>query len=164
MRHHIGTTVLAAAALLLAACGDIPDSAGDVEQAQRLAAADATRYVVVFDSRGALPADADDRVREAGGAIVQTLPQVGVAIATSDDHDFASALEAKRGVRAVGAEGSFRLLEPHAVRQTEVPPEVAPEVDRQVGASGVEWGLFDDWQWNVRRVKADAAWDVTTGS
>ena len=164
MRHHIGTTVLAASALLLAACGDIPDSVGDVEQVQRLAAADATRYVVVFDSRGALPADAADRVRAAGGSIVQTLPQVGVAIATSYDPNFASALEAERGVRAVGAEGSFQLLEPHAVRQAEVPPEVTPEADREVGASGVEWGFFDDWQWNVRRVKADAAWEVTTGS
>ena len=164
MQRPIGIATLALSAVLLVACGDLPDGAHGVEQVQRLAAADATRYVVVFDDRQAIPADADARVRGAGGAIVQRLPQVGVAIATSDDPDFASALEAERGVRAVGAEGAFRLLEPRAVRRADVPPETTTAVGREVGASGVEWGFFEDWQWNVRRVNADAAWDVTTGS
>ena len=164
MRHHIGTTILAASALLLAACGGIPEGAGDAEQVQRLAAADATRYVVVFEHRRAIPTDANALVHAAGGSIVQTLPQVGVAIATSDDPDFASALEAERGVRAVGAEGAFRLLEPQAVHRADVPPEATTAVGRDVGTSGVEWGFFEEWQWNVRRVKADAAWEVTTGS
>ena len=164
MPRHTGTATLAACVLLLAACSDRPESAGDSDAAQQLSAADQTRYVVVFDDRRSIPADADARARRAGGSIVQALPQVGVAIATSDDPGFASALEAERGVRAVGAEGAFRLREPYAFDRAEVPSDATGAAGHEVAASGVEWGIFEDWQWNVRRVKADAAWEVTTGS
>jgi lantibiotic leader peptide-processing serine protease len=105
------------------------------------------RYVVVFGGSQVLPTV----VEKAGGSIVRAFPQVGIAIASSRSPTFAAKLRGK--VLAVGREGLWTL----------------PDVE--VVAKSVENGpgpLVDDAyypdQWDIRRVQADAAWNITTGS
>ena len=58
-------------------------------------------YVVVFNDHSRLPADADAKVKAAGGVITERLPQVGAVAAVSANPGFDAAMEATQGVRAV---------------------------------------------------------------
>jgi len=122
------------------------------------------RYVVVFTG-SSIPADAADLVAAAGGTLVDGLPEVGVGFATSADPTFAERLQTAAGVESVG-------------REDELEVEAAGAGDGDEGSlveGGADGGtpvatgptaaddLYAD-QWNIRRVKADQAWAVTTGS
>jgi subtilisin family serine protease len=117
----------------------VPVSAGSGSQ----------RYVVVFET--GLPKNAASLVATAGGELVKTFPQVGVAIATSTRADFAASLEGARGIFAVGGARFLSL------------PEGQVYVDAGAPDPTVDTGYLDD-QWDIRRVGADRAWDITTGS
>jgi subtilisin family serine protease len=109
-----------------------------------------TRYVVVFNTKK-IPAKAAKRIRAAGGKLVKRFPRVGVAIATSRDPRFAAALSAKGGVHSVGVERFFALPSTEAFVAADQP------------VPGADDGYFD-YQWDIRRVNAHLAWDITTGS
>jgi subtilisin family serine protease len=107
------------------------------------------RYVVVFEE--SIPENAARLVGAAGGELVKTFPQVGIAIATSTSPDFAASLEGRTGVFAVGGERFLTL------------PEGEVHADAETPDPGVDTGYFGR-QWDIRRVGADRAWDITTGS
>lgn len=111
-----------------------------------------TRYVVVFAGDG-VPRDAARAMAAARGKLVTVLPEVGIGIAVSDNPDFARVLDRSRGVVAVGEERFMPFSEHGAPVEDEMD---APE-------SSVDTGYFT-YQWDIRRVRADEAWSVTTGS
>ncbi|UCC71026.1 MAG: S8 family serine peptidase, partial [Gemmatimonadota bacterium] len=106
------------------------------------------RYVIVFQKK--VPRKAAQIVADAGGELVGTLPEVGLGLATSSDPSFAESL---RGVRAVHSVGVARF---HALPETEV-------YVSENGPTPADVGYFN-YQWDIRRVKADEAWNTTTGS
>ena len=80
------------------------------------------RYVIVFNGNK-MPKRAAEIVGRAGGKIVNSLPRIGVAIATSSRPDFASKLRGAQGVHSAGLEG-FHSLPPLEVKEfNETEPE-----------------------------------------
>ena len=115
------------------------------------------RFVVVFAS-ATIPPGAQRLIESAGGAVVEAFPEVGIAVAVSDSVSFAARVGQSAMVESVGEERTRPLptetigaIEPDAVGP--VPCTDSAPCDR-----------FYPLQWNIRRVRADAAWAVTTGS
>lgn len=103
------------------------------------------RYIILMKNDGVSNALAAD-VEAAGGTLVGTLPQVGIAIATSSDADFAANASALRGVKQVGVEAT------HSVPNTFSAGSQAPEAN---GVTLLDAGLL----WGIDRVHAPDAWD-----
>ena len=83
--------------------------------------------------------------RCAGGTLVRALPQVGIAIATSSDANFAANAAGIKGVAEVGAEPAFSIP---------VADSVEAEVPEAGGATLSDAGLL----WGIDRVHAPDAW------
>ena len=82
--------------MFLGACsGDVVGPATLETQAET-----SERYVLVYNG-DSVPAKAQAAIEAAGGQLVSTLPQVGIAVAVSSNPDFAAAAEGG-GVQAVG--------------------------------------------------------------
>jgi subtilisin family serine protease len=98
---------------------------------------DRPRFIVMFEAESGLPATFEQMVTSAGGSLVRAIPQVGMAIA-SGDAAFAARIERTPGVQ-----------------------RVAPDKELQSGPGGVETLLAPNppvVPWNMRAIKADAAW------
>ncbi|MCZ7542177.1 MAG: S8 family serine peptidase [Anaerolineae bacterium] len=110
------------------------------------------RYVIVFNGNR-IPGNAANAIAAAGGQLVRTFPEIGVGIAVSGDPNFAANARGVRGVQQAGPSGAFTL------------PSVMVSEDLQANAPdpAVDIGYYT-YQWDIRRVGADRAWDVTTGS
>lgn len=102
------------------------------------------RFLIVYRSEGSVPADAAKKVAAAGGTIVQTLPSVGLAIATGPS-GFADKIGKDGSVLAAGAEQ--RWSQPKTIKPTWDAPEFPAGSD-----------FFYGTQWNIRRVNAPQAW------
>lgn len=110
------------------------------------------RYVVAFNAE-AIPPDAEAIVAASGGTLAKTFPRIGIAIAQSSDPDFAQNLGKNASVYAVSVE-----------RHHDLPPL---EVEVFEEASGPDPGIdtyYYQYQWDIRRVRADQAWEITSGS
>jgi subtilisin family serine protease len=77
---------------------------GITSSGARAGAADT--YIVLY-KQAAVPADAASTVAGAGGTLVYSYDQIGVAIARSDSASFSSALSASKDVEGVSATGQF---------------------------------------------------------
>ena len=70
--------------------------------------ADEGRYVILM-KKNSIPADLGAKVAAAGGSLVRTIPQVGIAIATSSDASFASKASGINGVQSAGLQTASTL-------------------------------------------------------
>jgi subtilisin family serine protease len=110
------------------------------------------RYLILMRGNS-IPSGLAADVSAAGGELVRTLPQVGIAVATSSDPAFADAMSSVRGVKSVGAAVT------HSLPQSVVPEVAAPQVSG--GAFLYDAGLL----WGINRVGAPDAWAAgATGS
>jgi subtilisin family serine protease len=105
------------------------------------------RYVIVFNGKK-IPKKAAAQIEDAGGTLVKTLPEIGVAIATSDNPNFAQNVKHAKGVLEAGQERFLAL-----------PFTEAHEFEGDVAEPA-----YSIYQWDIRRVKADQAWEFSTGS
>lgn len=103
-----------------------------------------SRYIILFN-KSAIPASADSKIARAGGEIVVSLPQVGIAIATSSDPEFSARASGIRGVASVGPEAV------HGVPDTE--EKAMPEAP-----TGADVLLSTGLLWGIERVHAPEAW------
>lgn len=110
-----------------------------------------SRYIIMF-SKSAIPANANGKIASAGGQVVLSLPQVGIAIAASSDPDFAVRASGIKGVFSVGPEAMHGL--PNTTEQATLEAHLAPDE------------LFDSGElWGIERVHAPEAWSFGhTGS
>jgi lantibiotic leader peptide-processing serine protease len=111
------------------------------------AATPASRFVVLLKN-DQIPSDARQLIEAAGGRIVKTFSSVGIIVATSENPDFVSSLAFSSPVESV----SNACLRP--------PPGVGSLTSGNVTPADD----FFSYQWNIRRVKADKAWRITSGS
>lgn len=118
---------------------------------QAAAEGEPVRYTVVFNGTK-IPKKAADMIADAGGELVLTLDKIGVGVAVSNDPNFAESLKGARGIHSVG-QVRFHSLPTPEVTITEA-TEPDPDVD----------GGYYALQWDIRRVKANQAWDISTGS
>jgi subtilisin family serine protease len=124
-----------------------------------------TRYVVVFQNQN-IPENAAQLIEAAGGRLVKTLPSIGVVIAVSNNPGFASSLSNTPGIDSVSMERSLRVQNANKSepaersrkgrKTNESQPVECSENSRNDSCFGE--------QWNIRRVQADDAWRITTGS
>ncbi len=98
-RRFVRFGVLAALAGMAAALAIAITSSG-----ARAGAADT--YIVLYN-QSAVPENAASTIEGAGGALVYSYDQIGVAIARSDSASFASTLSTAQGVEGVSATGQF---------------------------------------------------------
>lgn len=103
--------------------------------------------------QGQIPADLGAQVSAAGGTLVRTLPEIGYAVATSDDPAFATRLGAQPGVLAVTRDVTLRWTPDPATlgAPVEAAEPATPAVDPTTAA-------FFACQWNMRNIDAPGAW------
>lgn len=111
---------------------------------------DSQSYLIM--ARGnSLSGDLADQVADAGGELTRTIPQIGLAVATSGNPDFAAQLERARGIRSVVTNVSARWIDPG---QQVVPEQVDNPPD-----SGDDDPFFD-LQWGHDAIDAPEAWNT----
>lgn len=145
MKTRLGTLGLA---LFLGACsGDVVGPATLETQAET-----SERYVLVYNG-DSVPAKAQVAIEAAGGQLVSTLPQVGIAVAVSSNPDFADAAQSS-GVQAVGVAPASAL--PDGAVSAPAALEAPTPADAFYNAGEL---------WGINRVRAPQAWAAgETGS
>lgn len=141
-------------------------------------AADPERLIVVF-SGSALPGNAADVVRAAGGTVVETLPEIGVVVAEAigtSGEALAARLRRQPGVLGVGPDIEMELIGMATTGPEEFSgPLGHTPVDFPFTGNPVDWFYTSTFQqWAVKRVGAQGggvaggsspgAWDVTFGA
>jgi subtilisin family serine protease len=109
------------------------------------ALADADRYILLMKSNS-VPQDLARKVQAAGGTLVRTLPQVGIAIVTAERADFASAIARDARVQSVGQAVAHTLPKATSRRAA----LEAPTAEDDLFETGELWG--------INRVHAPQAW------
>jgi subtilisin family serine protease len=116
------------------------------------ALADGERYVLMMKN-DAIPANLARTVQQAGGTLVRTLPQVGIAIAVSSDPRFAATLARDSRLASVGPAAANAL------------PTTADAPDAPTAPTAVDTLYTAGLLWGIDRVKAPQAWAMGyTGS
>lgn len=159
-------SLFVAGAVGLAACSDEVPTAATLDGANLSAATASSdgvvsgRYTILM-KKNTVPVDLAARIEKAGGKIVRTIPEVGIAIAAAENPNFASVVGSDARVMSVGLEPAMALPEPlefasDALQPLGHPPVPVdpslrpdPAVDN-LYAAGLVWG--------VERVNAPAAW------
>jgi subtilisin family serine protease len=127
-------------------------------------------HFVVLGAPGHALKRVEKAVRESGGSVVQSWPQIGVVVAASPSTAFASAVRRKPGVQGAGATRNLaELAEPAAAptslasadRLLEATTDVvtAPAAARSADAEPLAAN-----QWNMKAIRADKANAVSGGS
>lgn len=101
------------------------------------------QYIIMIKAKAGIPDDLDMAVAEAGGELVSTVPEIGMAVAVSEAEDFADNLKHK-AVMCVLPELKVQWIPDEMYTQ-----QVSPED---------EW--FWEYQWNMQAIDAPAAWDA----
>jgi subtilisin family serine protease len=113
------------------------------------ATASSPRSYLIVANGNSLPAGLAARVQAAGGSVTSTIPQIGVAAATSSATDFKSRVEAVPGVRSVV---------PNLVRQW-IGPMRDPIADANPPSTGDNDSRFQ-LQWGLDAIDAPEAWNA----
>jgi subtilisin family serine protease len=125
-----------------------------------IASAGATGTFLVVYKGTALPSTAAATIQAAGGSLVASYPQIGVAVATSNDATFGATLRASDGsVKDAVATARFgtRVTDPSGVGVTD-----AAAVDPGTPAPGDD--SLSGLQWDMAQIQAPEARAVTGGS
>jgi subtilisin family serine protease len=113
-------------------------------------------YLVMYKN-GASSAGAESAIADAGGAMVVNHREVGLVVATSDQTDFASAMESKSGVEEVAvSETPIAQVNPVSTDSHDQPSEMpnSPATPDNLAAL----------QWDMRQIHAFEAHAITGGS
>jgi len=157
MRHRRWYAhAIAASAVLMAACQDLPTkvpSAGTPAlSVQATAARYTAEHVVIFDA--GVPADFDARIAALGGTVVRVLQPIGVAIVTGLSDDGAADLAAARDISAAARDVSVQALPIPSDIVTQALPTGSPApVSHDPTAAA-----FFPIQWDMHIIHVDDAW------
>ncbi|HSB55252.1 MAG TPA: S8 family serine peptidase [Gemmatimonadales bacterium] len=158
MRKLSGLPIaVAALGLVLAGCASETPITPRAQylQPERAALSAGTSYLIL--GRGnKLPANLESLVTEAGGAVVSTIPAIGVAVATSASPDFSTRAAAGAGIESVAEDQVVQWISPNE-RVIEA-GEVSGEDVGQSSHGNNE--TFFNLQWAPRAVHAPEAWDA----
>jgi lantibiotic leader peptide-processing serine protease len=142
MKRLVILFLLAALTLML-----VPAAAPTAAQGETI------RWVINYNG-SFIPANAEANIEAAGGELVRTLPQVRLAIAVSDNPNFANTMKGMNRVHSVGEVPAMSVPELEVV-PAELTPDIVPDPP----------AAFWDELWGIARVNAPAAWDAgITGS
>jgi subtilisin family serine protease len=120
-----------------------------------LSSLSASNSYVILGKGNKLPGNLAILVSQAGGTLTGTVPQIGVATATSGDADFSAKAAGIAGVEAVALDQMVQWVSPNERVQE------AGEVGEDVGqASHGNNETFFNAQWAPKSVHAPEAWDA----
>src|SRR5258706_15421605 len=130
-------------------------SSDRTKAATNVAASPATgnQYLVEFKS-ARLPSDLQNRIAALGGRIIDTFPEMKVALVADLTDEGAAALESQGDVADVTLDGFVTAL-PLAPRNRTVQ---LPQNPLPTSASQPEAAIFYPFQWDKRAIGADRAW------
>jgi subtilisin family serine protease len=126
--------------------------------------ASGSNYVVLYKAQ-AVPADAQAQIEQAGGSLVYSYPQIGVAIAKSDDASFATNLvAADKDVEQASPTAGFGMHLRNDVGVNDLgagngPPEQLPNAPATDSTEPL-FGL----QWDMQQIHTPEAHAITGGS
>jgi lantibiotic leader peptide-processing serine protease len=135
------------AALVLGACA--------VTSAVLAATAHAQNYIVLY-KQSAVPADVSSTVARAGGSLVYAYPQIGVAIAKSDNLSFRDNLLKDNRIENAAGTGGYATQLPDAA--AEDAPGGLPN------APAADSDPLSGLQWDMRQIHTPEAHAITGGS
>jgi subtilisin family serine protease len=122
------------------------------------AGAGAANHVVLYKQH-AVPADAATSIALAGGTLVHAYPEIGVAIAASDDPAFAATIRRDRKVAGASAtDGFVTRLDVEALEAEGPPPGDLPN------APATDADTLSPLQWDMRQIHTPEAHAITGGS
>jgi len=113
-----------------------------------------SKQYIIISSGDQLPANLEAQATAANGKVTSKLGEVGLAIATSDDPNFAAKAAKIAGVRSVVHDFTYQGFEPqpNRVQQT--------AVDNVNPPSTGDSNPFLPLQWGATAIKAPAAWNT----
>lgn len=117
-----------------------------------VAAQSAAKSYILIANGNNLPSKLAESVTKAGGTITRTIPEVGLAVASSSDPSFASKASKISGIRSVNTNISLQWVKPSQQESIEIEtgnPPFSGDDDR-----------FFDLQWGHDAVDAPEAWDA----
>ena len=123
-----------------------PLAAGSVD-----AGDDATRSYLLIATSDDLPSGVSGQVVSAGGKLVRTMPDIGVAVAESAKSDFAKKAGKIKGMKSVV--GNFWVPRPGVVDSRKMTKKDVP-----TAGTGEPGDTFYADQWNLLAVDAQGAW------
>jgi lantibiotic leader peptide-processing serine protease len=172
MPRSVVRTALAVGSVVFAACIDrAPPTSPAVPSAPTssvsaiggpsmalVAQSAAASYLIDFTGN-ALPADLAAQVQKAGGTLTTTIPQIGVAVATSSDATFPARAALVKGVYGVSTDAELQWVDPREMpRSEELVEAAAPPAEETTTFGSTE--SFRLIQWAPDAVSAPAAWDA----
>jgi subtilisin family serine protease len=147
-------TAVAALAVFAFACADGPAEVPEVDgPAFAKASGGETASYLVMAQGNKLPKKLAAAVTAAGGGITAEFPELGIAVASSGDPNFAESASGIAGVRSVIPDVSLQWLDPKTAEEA-----VAVEGFGNPPTSGDD-DIFFDLQWGHDAVDAPEAWD-----
>jgi subtilisin family serine protease len=121
------------------------------------AVAGATRTYIVLYKQQAVANDAAARIQSAGGTLVASYSQIGVAIARSSNNAFASTMEKDLKIKGVSSTEGFGVQVPDQTEQGS--GATADEVETTA------WGdSLSNRQWDMTQIHAPEAQAINPGS
>lgn len=111
-----------------------------------------SRSYLLMANGNKLPANLVKSVSAAGGVVTQTIPEVGLAVATSSDPNFAVRAAKISGLRSVSANLTMQWINPNF--------QEAVEIDAANPPFSGDDDFFFDLQWGHDAVDAPEAWDA----
>jgi lantibiotic leader peptide-processing serine protease len=117
-----------------------------------LGQADGASYLIMARDNH-LPAGLERQVRASGGTVTRTIPEIGLAVASSSDADFAHRAARIRGVSAVMPNVTLQWIDP--VSRLEAELSVDDVGDPPFSGSA---DFFFDLQWGHAAIGAASAW------
>jgi lantibiotic leader peptide-processing serine protease len=126
----------------------------------------AKKYVVTFKSLNGVPANLEAKLKQQGATLYRALPQIGAAIASSSNPDFAASFAKDPSVDAVSPDQRFQLRdtgseeEPIALPLSSRATAKAAGFTRSTAQVTVDptAAEFYSLQWNFPLIQADEAW------
>jgi len=116
----------------------------------------AANYIVLYKGQ-AVPKDAASTIRAAGGSLVYSYDQIGVAIASSSNASFRANLLKDNRIENASATAGFA---------TQLPDEQAsgPPADELPNAPATDADTLSPLQWDMRQIHTPEAHAITGGS
>jgi lantibiotic leader peptide-processing serine protease len=140
-------TLVAAAAFVAGGTAATSSSAGA-----------AANYIVLYKSQ-AVPKDASSTIAAAGGSLVYSYDQIGVAIARSDNASFRDNLLKDNRIENASATAAFATQLPNEQADAGGPPDEALP-----NTPAADTDTFSGLQWDMRQIHTPQAHAVTGGS
>jgi subtilisin family serine protease len=126
---------------------------------------DFTGRFLILSRGNNLPANIERSIASAGGEIVKTFPEIGVAVAVSRSDNFLSQASTISGIESITPDMILQYTkEPSLIGDEQVIERGQNGISsRKVTSSGTPFNyqdaFFDGWQWAPGSIDAPKAWD-----